>query len=77
MVERGFAETATRQDLKALASKEELALLRRDTEAGFGAVAQALKAMQEELKDLTGMDAELTTIRLRLARVERKIGLTR
>lgn len=84
MVQRGFAEGATKQDLKTLATKEELKLLRedfgilrRDTEADFGAVIHTLKSIQGEVKDLQGMDAELTTIRVRLARVERKIGLTR
>ena len=55
---------------------EDHSILRRDTEEGFRAVTGALKTIEEELKDLKGMDAELTALRLRVARVERKVGLT-
>ncbi len=68
-------EMATKTELAAL--KEDLTLLRKDTETGFLAVAQSLKAIHGELKDLKGMDAELTSLRLRVARVERKVGLSR
>ena len=75
LVHKRFDETASKQDLVPL--REDLGILRRDTEEGLRAVTGALKAIQEELKDLKGMDAELTALRLRVARVERKVGLTR
>ena len=74
-IHKRFDETASKQDLAPL--REDLGILRRDTEEGLRAVTGALKAIQEELKDLKGMDAELTALRLRVARVERKVGLTR
>ena len=81
MIQREFAsvhkridEVASKQDVVRL--REDQGILRRDTEEGFSAITSALKAIQEELKDLKGMDAELTTLRLRVARVERKVGLT-
>lgn len=82
MIQRGFAETETKQDIKTLDSKitatnEDLALLRGDTEAGFREIIHTLKAIQKEIEELKGMDAELTSLRLRLARVERKVGLAR
>jgi hypothetical protein len=74
-IHKRFDETASKQDLAPL--REDLGILRRDTEEGLRAVTGSLKAIQEELKDLKGMDAELTALRLRVARVERKVGLTR
>ena len=75
LIHKRFDETASKQDLAPL--REDLGILRRDTEEGHRAVTGALKAIQEELKDLKGMDAEFTALRLRVARVERKVGLAR
>ena len=66
---------ATKEELAA--TREELGLLRKDTEAGFAGIIYTLKIMQKEIEELKGMDAELTSMRLRLARVERKVGLAR
>ncbi len=80
MVQREFASLHKRfdevsSDIGGL--HEDHGILRRDAEEGFRAITGVLKIMQEELKELKGMDAELTTLRLRVARVERKVGLVR
>jgi hypothetical protein len=68
-----------REDMATKASVEglqdDINLLGKDMEAGFQGVTGVLKRIEEQLKDLKGMDAELTTLRIRLARVERKVGL--
>lgn len=81
MVKLGFDDTPTKAEFATVSKdvavlKEDLATLRRDTEAGFTSVAHSLKEIREELKDLKGMDAEITSLRERLVRVERKLGLS-
>lgn len=67
--------TATRKEFELL--KEDVSILRKDMGTGFMGIIQTLKAIQEELKDLKGLDVEVASLRIRLARVERKVGLSR
>ena len=79
MIQREFTHVHRRLDeiVQTMATKQELELLRKDMEAGFLGIIHTLKTMQKEIEELKGMDAELTSMRLRLARVERKVGLAR
>jgi len=85
MVERGFAETSSKKDTWLFREEveqqfkvviEDVALLRRDTEAGLSGIAATLKAIQGEIKELRAMDAEMTALRLRVERLERKVGIS-
>jgi hypothetical protein len=66
-------DMATKESVEGV--RKDLDLLRGEMEAGFQGVTGVLSRIEEQLKDLKGMDAELTTLRVRLARVERKVGL--
>lgn len=56
--------------------REDLTILRRDAEEGFRAMTATLKATLEEVKELRAMDAELTELRVRVKRLEKKVGIT-
>ena len=71
---RRFDESPTNKDIDRI--KEDITILRKDTETGFLQVTHVLKTVQEELKDLKGMDVEIASLRTRLARVERKVGIS-
>lgn len=71
---------ATKEGLEALRDdvdtlRQDASILQRDMTEGFRGTTAVLKQIHEELKDLKGMDAELTALRIRLARVEKKVGL--
>ena len=81
-IHKRFDETASRGEVVSIKEgverlREDMEIFRKDTAAAFLAVTHTLKAIQEELKDLRGLDLEVASLRVRLARVERKIGLTR
>ena len=68
---------AIHKRLDGVAPSDEVVLLRKDVEEGFRSTAATLKAIHEEIKDLRGMDAEITALRMRMTRVERKVGLAK
>ncbi|MBI2048866.1 MAG: hypothetical protein HY434_00750 [Candidatus Liptonbacteria bacterium] len=78
-IHRRFDETVTKKELESLREelKEDVATLRRDMEVGFLGIIHTLKAIQEELKELKGLGIEVASLKVRLARVERKVGIGR
>lgn len=68
---------AVRTDVKAEVSavREDVTILRRDLDEGFRSVALTLKEVVHEMKELRAMDAELTELRIRVKRLEKKLGI--
>jgi hypothetical protein len=67
------SEMATTQDVSVL--KEDLRILQRDVHEGFLQVTATLKAIHGDVKDLRTVDAELTALRIRVTRLEKKLGM--
>lgn len=55
--------------------KEEMHLLRRDVEAGFGALSSGMKAVMDKLNDIQKDVIEIHDLRSRVERLEKKVGL--
>lgn len=60
---------------------EDIGILRRDMEAGFGALAEILKAIRSDLKeiksDVTTVNLDYAELKTRVERLEKKVGLSR
>lgn len=60
---------------------EDIDILRRDMDAGFQSIAEVLKLMREDLKEIKGnvitMNEDYTELRARVVRLEKKVGLPR
>ena len=84
MVKKGFDQTATKDDLLRLATREEVRAittrldgLEQKVDAGFFAVNRRIDLLHEDISDLPAMREELHGLRKRVERVERKVGLVR
>ena len=91
MVKRGFDQTATKDDLKELATKAEFIHLEQKVdgleqkvdgleqkmEDGFRGVNRRIDLLREDISDLPDIREELTDLGKRMDRVEHKVGLTR
>jgi len=60
---------------------EDIQILRRDTEAGFGTLAEILKSVRADLKDIKSdvatVNEDYRELRIRVERLEKKVGLPR
>ena len=60
---------------------EDARLLRRDMEAGFGALAEILKSIRADLKDIKSdvatVNEDYQELRIRVERLEKKVGLAK
>ena len=77
MVKRGFDQTATKEDLKRFATKEDFHALERKMDAGFFAVNSRIDLLREDISDLPDIREavqNIPDIKERLVRVERKVG---
>lgn len=81
LVKRGFDQTATKQELKEMATKQDIHELRKD-------VTERLDAIEDDIRDLkiavgplvrivAALETDVRSLHLRLGRVERKIGLAK
>ena len=81
MIKRGFDQTATKDELKPLVTKEELRELRRDMTEEFERINADLRDIKVSLGPLVrivaAMESELKSHRLRIERLERKVGLAK
>jgi len=86
MVQRGFAETATKQELQAAKDdlggrverlSEDVKILRNDMEAGFQAITNSMAAIVDKLNLIRQDIVELHDLRARVERLEKKVGLRR
>ena len=78
----GFANeefVAIRNDMATKAEvgvlREDLRILRTDMEGGFQTLGATLKELLAEVRELRAMDAELTDLRMRVKRLEKKLGI--
>jgi hypothetical protein len=71
---------AIRRDMATSAEanllREDLRILRTDVEDGFRSLTPTLKELLAEVQELRAMDAELTELRVRVKRLEKKAGIT-
>ena len=81
MVQKGFAQTATKADLKELATKAELQDLRKDMLEHFSLLEDDIR----DLKTLAGplvrivaaLKNDVRSLNIRMNRLERKVGLVK
>ena len=59
--------------------KEDITLLRRDTEAGFSSLAEILKEIHADVKDIKSdvitAHEDYQELRIRIDRLEKKVGI--
>src|SRR5258707_768887 len=74
MVQEGFAQTASKEELHALRIefKGELALLRQDIDAGFLDLRHELPSLKEKLPNV---ETDVTDHELRIKALERHTGI--
>ena len=79
MVKRGFDHTATKEDLKNLATKEELHLeiqgIRTEMRDGFHHVNARLDTLHHDIDDLPEIREEVHDLRKRVDKLERKVSV--
>jgi len=82
MVKHGFDEvytrfdqTATKDDLKQFATKEDFRALEQKMDDGFHAVNRRIDLLHEDISDPPDIREEVKDLGERLTRVERKVGV--
>lgn len=72
MIQKGFADTATKAEFREI--RERIDALEKDTAYGFDAVNQELKQIKERIQSLD-YGPEVHDLRIRVERLERKVGM--
>ena len=85
MIKAGFDQTATRDELKGVENRltesidkveEDVKILRQDMEAGFYTLAQEIKKLREDFQSFISIYRnEIAELRVRIERLEKKVGL--
>ncbi len=86
MIQRGFEEAATKKELQAL--REDIDQRFEDMEQRFQAVNNNIDALHSEIREIklalppllrtvAQLEVEVTDLRQRISRLERKAGLTK
>lgn len=69
MVAKGFEETATKQDLAGLATKQEM-------REGFQLIADRLDLMHSDIRDLKiSVEVDIKDLYKRVERLEKRVGI--
>ena len=81
MVARGFENTATKDDLKELATQQELtqglASVRQEMRSGFQVVTDTLDLIRSDIRDLKiSVEIDAKDLKHRVERLEKKVGLS-
>lgn len=81
MVKRGFDQTVTKEDLKRFATKEDLQALRQAMLNELGSIRADIRDIKGTLGPLarvvTAQEHKLSSLRVRVARIEMKVGISK
>ena len=86
MVKRGFDHVATKDDLKEFVTKDDLKGLA--TKDNFKNIIEEISAIRADVRDIKGtlgplarvvnaQEHDLSNLRIRVARIEMKVGITK
>ena len=81
-VQQGFDGTPTKEAFRVLDGKvdtlsEDIGILRKDMDAGFGDMKQTLQDIRDDLRDFKVNDAQFYDLRARVERLEKKAGIAK
>ena len=77
MTARGFEQTAAKEDLKVLATKEELLATKEEMQRGFRSVNARLDLIRQDISDLPVLREKIEELTERVGRLEAKAGFKR